>query len=196
MYLSSAYLFSRHIRSQTDREIPNTCPGSREEELFLTYLESHCAFGGMYESLSITYLPWTMCALLNIFDFCTVESVCDKASTLLNFIVAHFLLVTTENGSCTFTASARQYKQARLRNWDHNINQLIIFCIGASHDVATASILGDFLATSSWKPSENTLERFSVLGFTRITMSHPTSKIKAVYTPTSLSSIELVPFFW
>jgi hypothetical protein len=67
-----------------------------ETRLLQTYLDAHCLpeFSGMYEAGSAVYLPFSMCALLNIRDFSHVRSLRQRAIRLLHIISHHIALLT------------------------------------------------------------------------------------------------------
>lgn len=55
-------------------------------------------------------------------------------------------------------ASSRAFPRTRLRNWGHNINQLINLCNdNVSADAPGPSAITDFLLTSQWRPREDLL---------------------------------------
>lgn len=164
MTLSSAYLYEQ--RRLND---PLELQKMRTTHLLLTYLKAHCspAFGcvgfksdgslggGFYEALAHTYLPYSMSALLNLYDFAEDEEVRVMSAQLLHCIAFQLLLVTvivpSTDGDLAiaslsgrsisllfhpqpsnyyttilyFTASCRSFARTRLRKTDLNINQFI-----------------------------------------------------------------------
>lgn len=194
LYLSCAHLFAQ---CADIRNVPHTGVSEKEELLLRCYLSAHADFDGVYEVLSSTYLPFTMYALLNLYDFSSDSTVRAQADKVLQCIVSMILRVTSSRGECTLTCSARQYPRARLRNWDHNINGLVRLCTGIDIDPEMPlTILEDFLCTSSWRPIEATLNCFHFTGFYSRLMSHPKAEMTHYYNIPTLSPIEMVPFHW
>lgn len=76
-----------------------------EGRLLQTYLAAHChpLFNGFYEAGSAVYLPFTMAALLNIYDFAPPRHrpLRVMASRLLHLLASHIATITTSRlGSC------------------------------------------------------------------------------------------------
>lgn len=132
MYLSTAYLYFQKVKgTNVERDV---VVSEREVQHLRSYLNAHIRFNGVYEVLSAPYLPWTLCALLNLFDFADDADIKDNAEKLINIIVEQFMLASSSRGFCTLTASARQYKQFRLRNHSHHINKLVRLITGLDVD--------------------------------------------------------------
>jgi hypothetical protein len=194
MFLSSAVLYRQRCR---DLDLP-CMVGEKEENMLLTYLEVHVAFGGVYEVLSHVYLPYTFSALLNLFDFSESEHIRSQADNLLNLILRQILLGTNSDGVCTLTASSRTYPKFRFRNWGHNVNMLVFIATGISADSPRSTAVTDFTLTSSWVPSEATLAAFSFSGFIQQqSMNHPVHMVRDGYSRIGrIDALECVPFFW
>lgn len=216
MYLSSAYLFHQYLSTGTstsNQPNTNTCPtlasscvNHHDCNQLLIYLESHThpKFQGVYEVLSCTYLPWTICALLNLYDYARDENVRHHAKLILDNIVTTFCLVATKDGICNLTASARQYQDLRTKTWNHNITLLIILITGVIYDPMDVkpSPLGDFLATSSYQPPHDIISNYfnyhgSVM---RKKMNHLVKETKEIYQAgkglREVKDRELTPFYW
>jgi hypothetical protein len=132
MYLSSAYLYYQKVKgTYLERDV---VVSEREVQHLRSYLNAHVRFNGVYEVLSAPYLPWTLCALLNLFDFAQDEDIKEGARRLIDLIVEQFMLAASSRGFCTLTASARQYKQYRLQNHSHHINKLVRLITGLDVD--------------------------------------------------------------
>lgn len=206
MYLSTAYLYHQYLIESSSCHASDCCVNYHDRDQLMIYLESHChsKFSGVYEVLSCTYLPWTICALLNLYDFASDASVRDMSKIILDKIITTFCLVATKDGICNLTASARQYPDLRTRTWNHNINQLIYLVTGKVHDPVGVKLspLGDFLATSSYVPPENILEDyFNFHGsIVRMRMNHLTKETREIYQAVkgtkAIDELELVPFYW
>lgn len=206
MYLSSAYLSHQYFTENSSSHTPSCCVNYHDLDLLMIYLESHCHpnFNGVYEVLSCTYLPWTICSLLNLYDFASDLSVKALSKTILDQIITTFCLVATRDGICNLTASTRQYQNLRTRTWNHNINQLIYLITGKVHDPLGVKLspLGDFLATSTYRPPENILENyFNFHGsIVRMKMNHLTKETREVYRASrgarAIDDVELTPFYW
>lgn len=94
MFLSSAHLFHSYAK-----KMGLSCRCSdREERLLRIYLRAHLSFSGVYEVMSVVYLPYTMSALLNLFDFSTDEAVRSDAKALIDIIVHQLMLCCTDTG--------------------------------------------------------------------------------------------------
>jgi hypothetical protein len=206
MYLSTAYLFHEHLIDSSSPLLATSCVNFADRDRLLIYLESHChpKFNGVYEVLSCTYLPWTICALLNLFDFAKDPKIRDLSCVLLDHIITLFCLVATRDGICNLTASTRQYLDLRTKTWGHNVNQLIFLITGKTTDplCPKPSPLGDFLVTSSYLPPENILEDYFEFhgSIEKKKMNHLTKETREVYLEgrgeRSLDVLELTPFYW
>jgi hypothetical protein len=207
LLLTSRYLTRQHIllRSMLPIHIPIQLAADLETRLLVCYLEAHCsqAFsnGALYETLSHTYLPYSLAALMNIFDFCLDEQLKKYAETLINSIVTQLLYCyTTHNGVCNLSASARSYPRCRLRNFNHNVNQLMNFVVGHSPDALEPASISDFIATTSWRPS---VDMYSALYIERIHQLPMSPAIEPFHNFSSPAHIyqgidkqELAPFYW
>jgi hypothetical protein len=196
MFLTSAYLFQQW---SAKKGLPASV-NDRDVSLCLAYLDAHLhkKFDGVYEALSCTYLPWTLCALLNLYDFADDLTVKSRAHHLINRIVCAFTLVASCDGMCNLTASARQYQHVRLRNWGHNVNQLMQLVTGHSLDDYKPTTIGDFLATSSWRPPAKAMSNFLFAGsISRLRLNHRTRHTKMIYSSCrGVDPIDLTPFYW
>ena len=115
MTLTSCYLFRQYkwqlLQQQqaSNNEIAEAYDqlnNSLETKLLLKYLKVHCheKFGGLYETNSFVYFPYTMSALLNLFDFSSDLAVRNLAKTVLDNGVYRIMLGTTPlNGVCNLT---------------------------------------------------------------------------------------------
>jgi hypothetical protein len=193
MFLSSAYLFY-----QRSKQLGLPCLAGEQEELLLrAYLDAHVAFGGVYEILSCTYLPYTINSLLNLYDFADDSSIKEKAKFMLDKIVSQLLLVCNSDGICNLSASARQYPAFRFRNMNHNINQLILLCTGKSCDPIQASSVSDFLLTSSYAVSDELIDKYwHFSGFSSQRVNHETSDTREMYERTGIDPVDCTPFYW
>lgn len=193
MFLSSAHLFYQRAKKKGLACLA----GEHEEKLLRAYLDAHVAFGGVYEVLSCTYLPYTINSLLNLFDFSDDETIREKAHLLLDKIISQLLLVCNEGGVCNLSASARQFPAFRFRNTDHNVNQLIQLCTGVSPDPIKSSSVADFLLTSSYRAADELIERsWKFTGFCSQRVNHETSATRALYEGTGIEPLECTPFYW
>lgn len=193
MFLSSAHLFY-----QRAKKLGLPClAGESEDRLLRAYLEAHISFEGVYEILSCTYLPYTINSLLNLYDYSEDEIVQERAKFLLDKIISHLLLVCNVDGICNLAASARQYPAFRFRNFGHNINQLISLCTGRSSDPVGASSIADFLLTSSYRVSNDLIEKYWLFeGFLSQRVNHKTSDTMEIYERTGLDPLDCTTFYW
>lgn len=205
MYLSAAVLYY-------ERAQQNNLPclvTEKEVKLLLCYLHAHVSFEGVYEVLSHVYLPYTLSALLNLFDFSINSEIRGLASIMINNIIEQLLLCTNIDGISTFTASTRQFNKMQTRNWGHNVNQLIYFLIGKSTYEVKPTAITDILLTSNWTPIETSYQSFNLCGFYRKLQNHQTEHIHKIYHDhcrqlnlfvikysDMLDTIELTPFLW
>jgi hypothetical protein len=223
MYLSTAYLLRQKLENSPKLgKLPRTVT-EKDERHLRAYLEGHTKFNGVYEVLSSTYLPYTLCSLLNLYDFADDQMVRYQAEQLINRIVCSFTLVTNRSGICNLSASSRQYPKTRLKNHGHNVNQLIAFITGASVDEFLPSSIVDFLLTTTWRPPLQAIQNFFLPqsypppqrqhqqssegaaeerdangGFSRERekMNHKTSEIRDIYKVIILGKIPATPFYW
>jgi hypothetical protein len=212
MYLSSALLY--HERC-IDLSLPCLI-SSKEISLLKIYLTIHAIYpapisspptsstpassdGGMYETLSHVYLPYTVASLLNLYDFSRDSEIRSLSSLVIQKILKQLLLCTNRDGISTFTPSTRQFNKTQTRSWGHNVNQLIYLLTGRAHDDIRPTPLVDFLLTSSWSPSETLSQTFNTTGYLQQVMIHSTEDIRELYlrylTP-NLTPLDLVPFYW
>lgn len=202
MYLSSALLYHEHCM---DHFLPCLVT-NREISLLKIYLTVHALYpstspsdGGMYETLSHVYLPYTLASLLNLFDFSRDPEIRNLASIVIQKIVNQLLLCTNCDGISTFTPSTRQFNKTQTRSWGHNVNQLIYLLTGIAHDKIKPTPILDFLLTSNWYPSETLSKTFESTGYLRQVMIHSIEEIRELYLqylPPDLTPLELVPFYW
>ena len=102
MTLGSAHLFKVYANEE---KISNRV-GDREERLLMKYLDVHVKFQGVYETLSHVYLPYTLCALLNLYDFSNNDQIVSHAKKLIDIIINQILLVCSDTGVCNLTGSS------------------------------------------------------------------------------------------
>lgn len=203
MYLSSAYL----VFQEFGKECGAT---AQDKQHLLAYLNGHCheEFSGVYEVLSVTYLPFTLCSLFNLYDFAEDPQVKAQSLFLINKIVCSFALVTNDSGICNLTASARQYSKTRLTNYGLNINQLMYILVGKTIDEKKPTSIVDFLLTTSWRPQYEVLHNFLLPldGFIQYQpnagyfetrrMNHGTKHTRKIYRYEKFSEENAVPFYW
>jgi hypothetical protein len=222
MYLSTAYLLHQFLPSENLKHQPMAL-SEKEATLLEIYLDAHCheKFQGVYEVLSATYLPYTLCSLLNLYDFAENPKIRYQAKEMIDRIVCSFTLVANRSGICNLTASARQYSHTRLRNYGHNINQLFYLVTGVSIDNFKPTSIVDFLLTSSWRPPLEAIRNFMLpeqyllrslespqersnspdgyfLSLKK--MNHSTKDIRKIYEEAckahNLKKGQLTPFYW
>jgi hypothetical protein len=147
--------------------------------------------------LSCTYLPYTINSLLNLYDFSEDSSIKDKAHFLLDKIISQLLMVCNTDGICNLAASARQYPAMRFRNIGHNVNQLMLLCTGKSPDPLQASSITDFLLTSSYRVSDDLIEKHWMFsGFITFRVNHETTATREIYGQTGIDPLDCTPFYW
>ncbi len=168
-----------------------------EERLLLLYLKAH-AEHGMYEALSHVYLPYSLCAAVNLIDYSLNAEIRMYATQIANHISEQILLGCNHHGVSTFTASARSFPRTRLQPFGHNVSILVSLVSGNAKLSNGASKLGDFLLTSKWVPSAKTFENFSFQGFVGQLPLNPSSveDIKAQYDDPSVSEMDRIPLYW
>ena len=229
MLLSSKYLFEQWRMQQKSKlsassssggassSIPDVfCKGNaelcekldnlHETVLLMSYLEAHCSTlfnnGGVFEVLSHVYLPYTLTALWNMFDFSCSTRMRELAKTLIDSIVTQLLTCTTlSNGVCTLSASARAYTRTRLRVGNHNINGMMFLLLGVSPrgwEAVTecpTSIM-DSLLTTKWRPSANVLSAVFVQRICNRPISPTTDTIRSKNMYPLVHESEVAPFHW
>lgn len=94
MTLGAAFLYQQYLETKGMRE--NIEERSFESQLLLTYLRVHNqqSVAGIYEVNSHVYLPYTLCALLNLFDFSSCQEIKAESFALIGKIVRHMMLCT------------------------------------------------------------------------------------------------------
>ena len=195
MYLSASHLFYEKIK---DKNL-NSLIKEKELQLLLAYLRAHVTFHGVYEVLSHVYLPYTLSALLNLYDFSTNQEIHTLSEQLINIIIEQLLLCTNINGIGTYTPSTRQFNKTQTRSWGHNMNQLIYFLTGKIQGDVKPTAITDILLTSNWTPNSEYLQFFNMTGFYRQTQSHKTNDTRKIYLESDhfgLDPIEFTPFYW
>ena len=111
MTLGCAYLFKQWINNSAnatgDTAKDKNWEQCLESRLLIAYLEAHCSrrfgmgggefegnkdnkAGGLYEVNSHVYIPYTLAALLNLYDFAESEHVKHLASKLINIVGAYY----------------------------------------------------------------------------------------------------------
>mmetsp|Transcript_12265 Transcript_12265/g.19971 ORF Transcript_12265/g.19971 Transcript_12265/m.19971 type:complete len:351 (+) Transcript_12265:46-1098(+) len=214
MYLSSSHLFA-----QKCPEHRNSQKFTYETTLLLIYLSCHNKFDGYYEVNSCVYLPYTMSSLLNLYDYSENSEIRRGALKLLKRMIHVLLLVCNRDGISTLTASARQNPRNRVRNFQHNINQVIRLLTGQSADVIKSTAVTCFFLTSSFSPDDFFEEAgagdawlsdtWHTHGFRQTRMNHSTADTSELYSAElatvpcsdnealrSLSELDMVPFYW
>jgi hypothetical protein len=171
MLLSSAYLF----RQWQFKKVESTNPGTTlqfipinteqamEIDLLKHYLSTRAAYG-MFEVLSHVYLPHSMAALLNLFDFADDPEIKTLASQTIDRIVQQLLLCTTDTGVVCLSASCRAFPRTRLRTFGHNVNQITRLLTGVGPDDFSPNSITDFLLTTSWRPFPALMSEFTFEG--------------------------------
>ena len=172
MLLSTHHLYQQWKRHHGAGDAGST--DELEERILLLYLRAH-AEHGMYEALSHVYLPYSLCAAVNLIDYSLNAEIRMYASEIANHISEQILLGCNHHGVATFTASARSFPRTRLQPFGHNVSILVSLVSGNDKLVNGASKLGDFLLTSKWVPSMKTHENFSFQGFIRRLPLNPSS---------------------
>mmetsp|Transcript_7015 Transcript_7015/g.11733 ORF Transcript_7015/g.11733 Transcript_7015/m.11733 type:complete len:848 (+) Transcript_7015:116-2659(+) len=176
-----------------------------ETKLLKIYLRAHCEpeFGAVYEVNSSVYLPYTLSALMNLFDFSADGEIKKMASKVIDAVVEHVMRCTTLSGVSNLSAGGRAFVRTRLRTHQHNINQLMNLLIGTSHDPLNTSSITDFILTTSWRPN---LEQLKAVWqydgtFEAMPMSPPWQSTRALYTRLAqaeggVEEAELTPLYW
>ena len=158
--------------------------------------------------LSHVYLPYTLIALLNLFDFSHDEDIQEYTKTIINIIMIQIFTGCSSSGVCNLTATMRSNKNFRTRIDNHNINQLILLCMGISPDKMIPTALGDTLATTKWRPIDrNIASAIKFRGFHSRMANHSFANIENIYercvlevnsldSTCSLQQDDLLPFYW
>jgi hypothetical protein len=224
MTLGSCYLFHQYALDpaaitaapETRKAVMGTLDAMLETKLLKVYLRAHYApeFNGVYEVNSTVYLPYTLSALFNLYDFAVDEEIRLMAHHIIDRVLFHVLLGTTSNGTSNLVAGARTFARTRLRTHGHNMNQLMNVLIGTSPDPPVPSAITDFILTTKWRPNYDVLK--PAWEFTgahpSIHMSHPAhgttdetssetvSGARQLYEKLAkeldVPTHELVPFYW
>jgi hypothetical protein len=103
MTLSCAYLYHQHVYNQQELNAQSFSASTLfsvndqiESKLLKKYLQIHLheSFNGMYEVNSHVYLPYTLNALFNLFDFAEDNEISSMAEQLIDRIVYQLMLCT------------------------------------------------------------------------------------------------------
>lgn len=139
MFLTSYFLFKQWIMSLEELngsgEGYNSWEDAIEIKLLKKYMEAHCApeFNGMYEAMSHVYLPYSMSALLNIYDFSENVQMRDWAKKSIDIIVYQLMLGTpTSNGITNLTGISPLHFHIIIPDYIHCIGNALMnfsFCV-------------------------------------------------------------------
>lgn len=211
MTLGSAYLYHQYklnpeaksAEPATKEIILSELNKSLETRLLKVYLRAHCRpeFNGVYEVNSTVYLPYSLSALFNLYDFAVDPEIKSLAHTIIDGIIYHVMLCTTSTGVSNLSAGARCFTRTRLRTHGHNINQLINVILGTSPDKPSPSAITDYILTTTWRPNFPEVRRaLEFNNFQRVQLSHPTHITRELYIREAekegVPVSELVPFYW
>ena len=117
MTLTSCYLFSQYKWQQLESKHAGAndiniaykkLTNSIETKILTKYLEVHCneKFGGLYETNSFVYIPYSICALLNLIDFAVNPKIKELSRAIIDNAVYRLMLGTTvDNGVCNLTGT-------------------------------------------------------------------------------------------
>lgn len=172
-----------------------------EEKLLRHYcaVRTRADFTGIYETCSHVYVPYTLSALWNLYDFSEDQSLRASASIILDNVITAILMTTDASGCCTLTASARAFDRMRKRLHGHNINHLVRMLVGVSPEPFSGSIITDFITTTTWRPGVQLMDCFQLSGRTFLAhCSHAALDFDTVYQTSdpALSTLEMTPFAW
>lgn len=206
MTLGTCYLVNQ-VRVKENEITKSEMDEMIETQLLLKYLTIHCheRFPGMYEVNSHVYFPYSMSGLLNLYDFAEDPRVKEMSENIIDRALPHLLLTTDPiTGIANLSASARAFLRTRLRNFDHNVNQLIrLFASDECVHQRLASAITDFITTTSWRPKLSAFEALHFDGFQPpIQCSHKLSDIDIIYgkqtSSTNDESLldEHTPLYW
>jgi hypothetical protein len=188
-------LTSAHLLKHKAKELNIPCQlDDYEDRLLLAYLSAHVATESIYETMSSTYLPYTLSALLNLVDFSPDSRIQEMARKVANILAVQVLSFTTAEGVCTLSASARAFPRIFASVRGHNMCQFIRVANGVAPDDSAPSAITDFLLTSSWVPPPEAFESLALSGYKRFRGNHDLSQIRSLYP--DLSEEERIPFFW
>jgi hypothetical protein len=207
MYLSAAHLFSQWLRKHDPTA---TCTVTvLEETLLRITLLAHVRFHGMYECNSHVYLPFSMSAMLNLFDFSEDQAIRDHASNIIDIITQQVFVATSDKGISNLSSSARAFARTRQRVFGHNINQLVRLLVGNSPDPYGTGSITQFLLTTKWKPNYDVVNTYMAPGIFLYTASPSVDGIREFYERCAkdvsssmpgpkvhLEPDELIPFYW
>lgn len=165
-----------------------------EEALLHSYLHAHIRFDAIFEVNSHVYLPYSISALMNLYDFSSDQAIKSMARKVIDIIVKQVLLCTTDTGVCCLSASARAFTRTRQRVHGHNLNQLIRMIVGDSPDDLWPSPITDFLTTTSWRPSDELKQYYELQGRVAMRVSFPLDDVKELFP--GIPEHERVPLYW
>jgi hypothetical protein len=128
------------------------------------YLELKIQYG-YYEFLSITYLPFTFSALLNLVDFCKDQEIRNLADGAVRRLVSDYLLFVNDKG-VHYTAAGRDYAERFIDPvYTQDLDGFVYLLTGFGNLRQDSITLSCFLSTSTidfrpqaaqWQPSIDT----------------------------------------
>jgi hypothetical protein len=124
---------------------------------------------GFYEFLSITYLPSSFNALLNLVDFCRDQEIKDLADLAIRRLVSDYLWFVNDLG-VHYTAAGRDYAERFIAPpYTQDMDGIVYLISGLGALKREAMNMSSFLATSTidlrpqaaqWQPSIDTTFRY------------------------------------
>jgi hypothetical protein len=139
-YLSSWYLWDQ-LNTNTNDECL---------KMLKTYIASKEKYH-LFEFLSPVYNPYTLSALLNLYDFSNQLSSdldLDKIKSIIDFAVGQFISVQNNDGS-TIAAAGRIYPEYKNYSGTSNFNKMLYICNSKPNNRGL-SPCGSFFATTSY----------------------------------------------
>lgn len=206
MFLSTAHLFHQWSRKRNQ-----SCKVTRlEESVLRIYLQLHLEMNGVFECNSHVYLPFTMTALLNLYDFSQDSWIRNAASSIMETITKQILLGTSTTGVASLSCGGRAFPRTRQRTFNHNINQFVRLLIGNNPDSFGSSALGHVLATSSWFPDESIVSSLETSKMKTMESSPKPNELRQLllrcletqkdacsdFSGNDVSMDDLIPLFW
>ena len=205
---------ARHtrLRGVIDRTEDNDCKAfNRYRELLIVYLKIHTTMNGFFEVNSPVYIPYSIAALWNLYDFSYDEEVRNAAKCVVDRMISQVMFTTDPlTGIVNLSATARNYPRFRQRNFNHTINHLIkVLNHGVNTDsYSRINFLSGFLVTTTWKPSYDIFQALQSKGSVCVAepfnvniadvhqMFKNVAKFESLENFIETMNIDWVPFLW
>lgn len=181
------------LREMMNREIPDTL--YKRVEVFLR-LKSEL---GCAEFLSPVYLPFTISAFLNIYDFTRYQELRVLARRALDLLAKQILSVTLPSGALV-SPSGRAYSRHRVKTTGLHLNVFTEFLVTRRNTDRSRyqgeMALVETLSSTTYVPSESVYENFVTEKDTELQLSPRLDDLRAFFDRVGVSSDVKASLMW